>query len=319
MVPGSSCARNSKGMKKLRFVVSLMVAENDYQQLQAASAREAARHLGSDIDIIYADNDAVAQGQQLLEVIQSTARRPDGIICHPVGTSLAQVGRQAALAGLGWSILNREADYLSELRNTFGVPMFLVSVDQREIGRIQGRQFGALLPQGGLGLYITGPGTNPAFKMRSEGMESTKPANIQLRTLAGKLTEQSGYDVILQWLSLSTSRDSPIQLVAAQNDNMAMGARKAFIEKATGATRERWSKLRYAGCDGCPGQGEKWVREGSLHASVVLPPSAGRALQMMARAIETSEQPPERTDLPPRALPELEKLAAIAQQKSTAL
>ena len=299
-------------MKKLRFVIGLIVAENDYQQLQAVSARETAQRLGADIDIIYAGNDAVAQGQQLLEIIQSASRRPDGIICHPVGTSLAQVARQAALAGIGWAVMNREADYIAELRESFRVPMFAITVDQYEIGRIQGRQFGTLLPQGGLGLYITGPGTNPAFKMRSEGMESTKPANIQLRTLPGKLTEQSGYEAILHWLSLSTSRNTAIQLVAAQNDNMAMGARKAFIEKATGETRERWANLFYTGVDGCPGQGEKWVRDGSLHASVVLPSSTGLALEMMARALETSVQPPERTELPPRPLPELEKLAARA-------
>jgi ribose transport system substrate-binding protein len=304
-------------MKKRRFVISLIVAENDYQQLQAASAREAAQRLGVDVEVLYAGNDAVAQGQQLLELIQSTTQRPEGIICHPVGTSLDQVARQAALVGVGWAVMNREADYLSELRTKSRAPMFSITVDQREIGRIQGRQFGALLPQGGMGLYITGPGSNPAFKTRSEGMESTKPVNIQLRAMAGKLTEQSGYDVILQWLSLSTSWTSPVQLVAAQNDNMAMGARKAFIEKATGETRERWSNLLYTGCDGCPGQGEKWVREGSLHASVVLPSSAGRALEMMAHALETSEQPPERTELSPRPLPELEKLAARAHTKTT--
>jgi len=297
-------------MKKFRFVVSLIVAENDYQQEQAASAREAAKRLGADIDIIYAGNDAVAQGQQLLDVIQSTTQRPDGIICHPVGTSLAQVARQAASAGIGWAILNREADYLPELRRNSQVPMFLITVDQREIGRIQGRQFGVLLPEGGLVLYVTGPSSNPAFKMRSEGMESTKPANIQLRTLPGKLTEQSGYDAILQWLSLSTSRASQIRLVAAQNDNMAMGARKAFIENMTNETRERWSNLFYTGCDGCPGSGEKWVREGSLNASVVLTPTAGRAMEMLANALQNSEQPPERTEVTPRALPELGMLAA---------
>ncbi len=305
-------------MKKLRFVVSLIVAENNYQQEQAAAAREAAQRLGADIEIIYAGNDAIAQGQQLLEAIQSQSRRPDGIICHPVGTPLAQVARQAASVGIGWAILNREADYIYELRKNSSVPIFSVTVDQHEIGRIQGRQFQALLPEGGLGLYITGPGANPACKMRSEGMESTRPKNIQLRTLAGKLTEQSGYDVVLQWLSLSTSRTSPIELVAAQNDNMAMGARKAFIEKMTSETRERWSNLLYTGCDACPGSGEKWVREGSLNASVVLPPSAGRALEMLAKALHTSEQPPERTELSPRPLPELEKLAAKARFKTAA-
>jgi hypothetical protein len=45
---------------------------------------------------------------------------------------------------------------------------------------------------------------------------------------------------------------------------------------------------------------------------IVLPSSTGLALEMMARAIETSEQLPERTELSPRPLPELEKLAARA-------
>jgi ribose transport system substrate-binding protein len=305
-------------MKTFRFVVALMVAENDYQQEQAASARDAAKRLGADVEIIYAGNDSIVQGQQLLDLIQSSTQRPDGIICHPVGTSLAQVARQAVSAGIGWAVLNREADYLSELRNNSKVPSFTITVDQREIGRIQGQQFGALLPEGGLGLYITGPATNAAFKMRSDGMESTRPANIQLRTLSGKLTEQSGYEVIQQWLSLSTSRTSPLRLVAAQNDNMAMGARKAFLENMTSETRERWSNLIYTGCDGCPGSGERWVREGSLHASVVLPPSAGRALEMLVNALKSSQQPPERTALSPRPLPELDRLAARKPQKSAA-
>jgi len=305
-------------MKKLRFVVSLIVSENAYQQQQATAAREMAQRLGADIEIIYAGNDAVVQSQQILEILQTPSRRPDGIICHPVGTSLAQVAKLAASVGAGWAVLNREADYIPELRASATAPMFSITVDQYEIGRIQGRQFRALLPDGGLGLYITGPGANPAFKMRSEGMESTKPANIQLRGMTGKLTERSGYDVILQWLSLSTSRTSPIQLVAAQNDNMVMGARKAFLEKATAETRDRWSNLIYTGCDGCPGAGEKWVRDGSMNASVVLPPSAGLAMEMLANALRASEQPPERTLLAPRGLPELEVLAARTRQKAKA-
>jgi ribose transport system substrate-binding protein len=131
-------------MKRRRFVVALMVAENDYQQQQAAAAQEVGQRLGADVEILYAGNDAVAQGQQLLELLQSPERRPDGIICHPVGTSLAQVARQAASLGTGWVILNREADYVPELRKNFHVPMFSITVNQHEVGRIQGRQFGAL-------------------------------------------------------------------------------------------------------------------------------------------------------------------------------
>jgi len=47
--------------------------------------------------------------------------------------------------GIGWALLNREDDYLTELRNT-DKPAFCVTVYQEDVGRIQGRQFGALLP-----------------------------------------------------------------------------------------------------------------------------------------------------------------------------
>jgi len=297
-------------MKKRRFLLSLLVAENDYQQEQAATAQEAARRCGAELEIVYAGNDAVTQGQQLLEFIQSPERRPDGILCHPVGTPLAQVAREAASAGIAWAILNREADYIPDLRKSSSAPVFSVTVDQREIGQIQGRQFHALLPEGGLALYVMGPTSNPALQTRAAGLESAKPANVQLRTLPGRLTEQSGYDAVCSWLSLSTSRSSPVKLVAAQNDNMAMGARRAFSEKMAGAERERWAQLPYLGCDACPQTGRKWVQQGLLTASVVLPPAAGRALELMAKGLETSSQPPERTLLSPMPFPEIEQLGS---------
>jgi ABC-type sugar transport system substrate-binding protein len=304
-------------LKKLNFVVSLMVAENDYQQEQASAAREAAERLGAEIEIIYAGNDAVVQGQQLLEVLQSSGRRPDGIVCHPVGTSLVQVARVAASAGIGWAILNREGDYIPELRKTCKSPVFAVTVDQHEVGAIQGRQFSKLLPEGGLALYIAGPTANPALKTRIAAMESCKPANIQLRMLPAKMTEQSGYEAVVNWLKLSTSRSSPVKLVAAQNDNMVMGARKALVERSTGEEREAWSSRPYVGCDACPNAGQKWVRQGLLTASVFLPPSAGRAIEMLASAIESGEQPPERTLLTPTPFPRLETLAASAVKSAS--
>jgi ABC-type sugar transport system substrate-binding protein len=298
-------------MKRLSFVVSLMLEENDYQKEQAAAAHAAARKLGADLEVLYAGNDAVAQGQQLLEFIQSTGRRPDGIVCHPVGTPLAPVAYQAVAAGIGWAIVNREADYISELRQSAQAPLFSVTVDQHETGRIQGRQLGALLPEGGLALYIVGPTSNPALKMRTAGLESAKPANVQLRTLPARLTEQSGYDVIANWLELSTSHTSPVKLVVAQNDNMAMGARRAFSERMIGPERERWGRLPYVGCDACPQYGQKWVLQGLMTASVILPPSVGCALELMAQGMKSPQTLPERTLLSPLPFPTMEKLSAV--------
>jgi ABC-type sugar transport system substrate-binding protein len=105
-------------MKKLNLVLSLTNNDNDYQLEQAAAAQEAATRLAVGLTILYAENDAITQSQQLLEVIQSRSDKGiDGIIFEPVGgTALPQVARAAAMAKMGWVVLNREVDYISELR-----------------------------------------------------------------------------------------------------------------------------------------------------------------------------------------------------------
>src|SRR5712692_4967804 len=153
-------------MKKLRFLISLTTDDNDYQIEQAQSAEQAARNLGVEAQILYANNDAITQSTQILKAIQADENlRPDAVVFEPVGgTALPQVARAAASAGIGWAVLNRDANYIPELRRSSSAPVFAVSSDHLEIGRIQGRQFGALLPQGGAILYIQGPAENSAEK-----------------------------------------------------------------------------------------------------------------------------------------------------------
>src|SRR5579872_986030 len=143
-------------MKKLKFLVSLLMAENPYQRQHAVAAQEAGRRLGVEIEIVYAKNDPLTQVEQLLNAIQSSSpdSRPAGIVCAPVGTTLMQVARQAAAAGIGWALLNRVDDYMQELRKSGRAPILSVAVNQEQIGEIQARQFAALLPGGGLVLYI---------------------------------------------------------------------------------------------------------------------------------------------------------------------
>ena len=60
---------------------------------------------------------------------------PDGIILEPVGgPALPQVARAAAAAGIGWVLLNRDVDYLHELRKAYAVPIFGITCDHEEIG-----------------------------------------------------------------------------------------------------------------------------------------------------------------------------------------
>src|SRR5256885_15833740 len=87
--------------------------------------------------------------------------------------------------------LNRDASYVEELRRTSTAPIFAISSDHVEIGRIQGRQLAVLLPRGGSVLYIQGPSENSAAKDRTLGMQETKPANVQIIALRGQWTEES--------------------------------------------------------------------------------------------------------------------------------
>src|SRR6266705_3110960 len=251
-------------MKKLRFLVSLTTNDNDYQIEQAQSAEQMARKLGVEARIIYADNDAITQSTQILKEIQSDdeVQRPNAIVFEPVGgTALPQVARAAASAGIGWAVLNRDAAYIPELRKSSSAPVFGVSSNHLEIGRIQGRQFAALLPHGGAILYIQGPAENSAAKERALGMQETKPSNIHVTVLRAQWTEESAQRAVRSWLKLSTSQRAAIDLIGAQDDSMAVGARKAFEELANESERERWLKLPFTGCDGLPKTGQSWVRD----------------------------------------------------------
>ena len=308
-------------MKKLKFLVSLTTDDNDYQIEQAASAQDVARRLGVEIQIIYADNDSITQSQQILNVIQSrSGAPPDGIIFEPVGgTALPQVARAAAAAGIGWVVLNRNVEYITEIRKAYRVPIFLVSSDHEQIGRIQGQQFAALLPKGGSVLYVQGPAESLAAKQRTSGMYETKPADVQVKVMRAQWTEASSYRAVSSWLRLSTSHQNRIDLIAAQDDGMALGARKAFQELPDNAARQHWLSLPFIGCDGLPKTGQAWVKRGLLTATIFAPPNAGQALEMLVKAFQTGSVPPEQTLTTAVSVPPLDFLAATQAEKTRLL
>ena len=297
-------------MKKLRFLVSLTTDDNDYQIEQSESAEQAARKTGVEVQILHAQNDAINQSTQILKAVQSPKDlRPDAIIFEPVGgTALPQVVRAAATAGIGWVVLNRDAIYVEELRRTSSAPLFAISSDHAEIGRIQGRQMAALLRGGGSVLYIQGPSENSAAKERTAGMQETKPTNIQVITLKAQWTLESAQRSVRSWLKLTTSQRAAIDLISAQDDSMAMGARDAFKELPNEDERERWLKLPFTGCDGLPKTGQAWVRSGLLAATVFVPPNTGQAIEMLVDALQNRKMPPERVLTVPVSIPALDVL-----------
>ena len=301
-------------MNKLTVVVSLITQDNDYQREQAASAQAAALKLGASVQIIYANNDAVQQTQQILSFIQEPGKRPDAILVEPVGTGMPQVAKAAVSAGIGWGVVNTEVDYIPALRQRALVPVFSIVADHEEIGKLQGQQIAAILGDEGCVLYIEGPSVRDVTRLRTKGMMSTKPQRVTVNTLKGDWTQQSGHRAIKSWMALSTSRDLHVGMIACQNDDMAMGARRAFEELGDMTARDSWLSLPITGCDGVPNSGQAWVREGRLAATVISPPLVGDAMHLVANALSTGTQPTERTLMSPISFPALKDLVKAKGQ-----
>jgi len=299
-------------MRRLKFLVSLMTNENDYQLEQAHSAEVASHKLGVDIEILYADNDAITQSTQILRVLQGDPKdRPDAIIFEPVGgTALPQVAQAAVQSGIGWALLNRDATYIRELRRNATAPIFGVSSDQVEVGRLSARQCAALLPGGGAILYIQGPSHSNVSRERESGFQQSKPANIHVSVLKGQWTEESAFRAVSSWLKLSTSQKAKIDVILSQNDAMAIGARKAFQSIGNEVERDRWLSLPFLGCDGVPKTGQAWVRSGLLRATILTPANAGIAMEMMADALLNKKPLPERACIESSSIPAVESLRA---------
>ena len=293
-------------MDKLNVVVALTTRDNDYQAEQAVAVADMAARLGIKIQIIYADNDAVNQTQQLIKIIQDPTQRPNAILVEPVGTGMPQVAKAAVGAKIGWGIVNSHPDYIPELRRGGTVPVFSVSTDQSEVGKIQGKQLGVLVPKGNV-LYVEGPFSSMATQQRTKGMLSTKPSLVELKMLKGDWTERSANRAMKSWLSLGSSRQLEIRAVICQNDAMAMGARKA-LDDLTEKDREHWANTPFTGCDGVTKTGQDWVRRGLLKATIITAAAAGTALEILVRAVNAGSQPPESTLIPPKSFPAIEEL-----------
>jgi ABC-type sugar transport system substrate-binding protein len=122
-----------------KIVLGLLDEGQEFQRLQAEDAQSAAEEGGLDVEVLYAENNAVVQIQQLYQVVHAPAdRRPSVVIVHTVaGEGLERLARTAVRAGIGWIVLNRRVAYLDELRHQQPkLPIGMIGSDNREIGRI---------------------------------------------------------------------------------------------------------------------------------------------------------------------------------------
>jgi ABC-type sugar transport system substrate-binding protein len=262
-----------------RVVVCLTSAEQEYQALQAADARREAARLGAAVEVLFAEDNAVRQIQQVFRFVHAPdAERPAAMLVHTrVPDGLERVARNAARAGLGWLLLNRTASYVDALRAEHPrLAVAAITTDHVEIGRIQARQLERLRPGAHQVLYLQGPADAPAARHRLAGFEQAAPGRgYDLRVLNGEWTDASAERAVAAWLRLKTAERFAPDAVVCQNDLMARGARRA-LERL----RPAWNEAPFFGCDGLPGSGRRDVDEGRLAATVAVPSCAGPALAL---------------------------------------
>ena len=282
-----------------------------YLRAQKAAAQVVADRLGVQLEMVSAEMDPVAQGQQLLNLVQSrTSQKLDGILVEPVSAvGLPRVAEAAVAAGIAWVVSNAEVDYVATLRRNSKVPVFVVSQNHLEVGRIQGRQIGAILPNGGSVLYLRGPAMSWWATKRSEGLESTKPKNVEVKTLkVGGSTLESAYNTVCSWLSLSKARSESLQLIVSQNTDFIDGADKAFETNTSPPQRAKWLAIPHAGV-GVSDRSRPLVDQRQWCAAVVTSLTMDRALEMLVRAMTDGLLPPEQTLVDAYSYPHVEELA----------
>ncbi len=296
-------------MKKLKFVLSVP-GDTMYLRAQTAVAQAAASRLGAELEVQIAQMDAVGQGQQLLNLVQSRSEsRPDAIIIEPVSAAgLPRVAEAAVSSGIAWVVSNAHVDYIGALRKKAKVPVFQISQDHMEVGQLQGKQIGAILPGGGSVLYLRGPAMSWWATKRFEGMERTKPRNVEVRSLKVLTsTAEGAQNVVSSWLDLTKQRPEGTQLIVSQNTDFLTGANKAF-DAVLGADRTKWLALPRTGV-GVVDRSRPLVDQGALSAAVVTSLTLDRAVEMLARAMKDGSHPQEHTFVEAYSYPSIEELA----------
>src|SRR5262249_29564842 len=156
-------------------------------------------------------------------------------------------------------------------RQHSGLPIGMIGTDHLEIGRIQGRQFQALVPGGGLVVYVQGPADTSAAQDRLAGVEEVCGRESDLKIVEGLWTAASGERAVAQWLHLKHA--TPPRLIGCQNDAMALGARRAL--QAAAVKAPGLARIPVTGVDGLPDGGRLHVDQGTLAATVITPSNTG--------------------------------------------
>lgn len=297
-------------MPRRGIALFLRCLDNDYQHRLRDDALAAGKKLGFDVKLHTAQNDAARQAADIAETLAGAeAGSLAAVLVSPVkDEGLEDLARRAAEASVGWVLLNREGSYIDSLRSEVeGVPVFNVTPDQDQIGRIQAEQIRALFPRGGRVLAMTGPHKTSSAQRRLAAMRGRLGSEYQLTVLEGDWTTEGARLALDPWLEAADLRALP-EMVCAQNDEMALGARQALRDVASRRGLVDLAGIPLTGCDGSPALGQRMVKQQRLWATVTVPSAGGPAVECLARWRDAGQSPAVHVTLAVSSFPDLPKI-----------
>jgi ABC-type sugar transport system substrate-binding protein len=296
-----------------KVALFLTEATNHYQQLLRDDAVSAAQRCGFELEIVSCGLSVSRQLEQLRDALQRpSATRPRAIVLMPAqDATLRDVAREAAAAGIAWVVLNRRATFLDRLPDEFpSLPIFTLSPDDLEVGRVQGRQLRTVLPRGARVLLARG-GSGTTAVDREAGLRSALAhSQIDLDVLYGSWSLDGARKALDVHFATPGRARIKLDAIVGQNDEIALAAVQALESAALRFGRPELRQIRVFGCDGLPDQGQRYVREGKFTATVIVPLTSGAAIQVLARAFERNERPPTEVMLPSSSFPDERELSA---------
>jgi ABC-type sugar transport system substrate-binding protein len=297
-------------------VALFLVERSDFQELLRHDAEAAAKKAGIGLDTYFTGHDFAAQLTQIRDCINSAAP-PGAILVLAVRDhGLARTVREAVKNGISFVFLNRTDDDLNEARTDAagGATVSEVCADEIETGRIQGRQFRKLLPEGGKVLYIQGSTRSLSARDRTNGMkESVEGSNVDVTLVEAGWGLDEARLAVHHRLTLLGRIRARVDLIGCHTDQIAQGTLQALDQAAAELGRPELARIPVTGCDASPTLGQRLVQSGRLAASISLPRTTANAIEAFAKQLQGAPMPP--TILfKPASFPTEDKLAPLVRQ-----
>ena len=281
---------------------------NEFQQLLAREAAEAAKQLGIAVQVRASGVGGYELGAQL-KLIDGWLEgdvKPDALLVLAArDRGLSRTIRAAARSGIHWISLNRTEDDLDVVQRDFPrVVVATVCPDEKETGRIQARIVRRLLPRGGRVLQVTGYSRSLTARDRSDGFAEALAGGPYetLRVEAGWSATEA-HAAVGTWLRIVLRARRKLDAIVCHTDALAEGTLQALHEVRSELGCHDL-QLPIVGCDGTPSQGQALVASGRLTATVILPRAAATAIGLLSSALERRTPMPAFTALAGQPWPE---------------